>query len=125
MYVVRGEKTLLIGSVVDERGVQGGLHGHDDALVDVPLVLLDASRFDIEVFKRAAVEDGDAHFLRIDGVDDHLSCHESKSRWHRRGVLCGGATSMLDLRGSIRVLVPGLYRNVHGRHDRPWCGSPW
>ena len=58
--VLDGEETVLAGSVVDERGVQGGLEIRDHAAIDIAARQTPLSDFDLVVLEPGVGDHGDA-----------------------------------------------------------------
>jgi hypothetical protein len=62
---------VAVFAVVDEAGLERGLHAGDDRLVDVALALLAPFDFDFVVEQFLPVHNGQPAFFGLGGVDQH------------------------------------------------------
>ena len=62
---------MAVFAVVHKAGFQRGLYAGDDGLVDVALALLAPFDFDFVVEELLSVDDGQAAFFGLRGVDEH------------------------------------------------------
>src|SRR5258708_697094 len=68
---LEGQEAVAVLAVIDEAGLEAGLHARDHGLVDVALALLAPFDFDFVVEQLLAIDDGKATFFRLRGVDEH------------------------------------------------------
>ncbi len=62
---------MAVFAVVHKAGFQRGLDAGDDGLVDVALALFAPFDFDFVVEELLSVDDGQAAFFGLRGVDEH------------------------------------------------------
>ena len=65
------QEAVAVFAVVDEAGFQRGLDAGDDGLVDVALALFAPFDFDFVVEEFLSIDDGQAAFFRLRGIDQH------------------------------------------------------
>mgnify|MGYP007112892572 CR=1 FL=1 len=65
------QEAVAVFAVVDETGFQTGLDARDHGLVDVALALFAPFDFDFVVEELLSVDDGQAAFFGLRGVDEH------------------------------------------------------
>ncbi len=68
---LEGQEAVAVFAVIDETGFQAGLHAGDHGLVDVALALFAPFDFDFVVEELLSVDDGQAPFFGLRGVDEH------------------------------------------------------
>src|SRR6185369_16129640 len=66
------QEAVAADTEVDERGLDARLDVDDAALIDIPDEALVAGTLDVEFFQDAVLENGDANFLRLKDIDEHL-----------------------------------------------------
>ncbi len=62
---------MAVFTVVHKTGFQGGLYAGNDRFVDVAFALFAAFNFDFVVEEFLSVDDGQAAFFSLRGVDQH------------------------------------------------------
>ena len=99
------QEAMAFFAVIDETGFQRGLDAGDDGLVDVALALFAPFDFSLEVEQFLSVNDGQAPFFRLRGVDQHalhvVSTVQSKPA--RDGVGKTSITAGLSANGSFHA----------------------
>ena len=68
---LEGQKTVAVFAVVHKTGFQRGLDAGDDGLVDVALALFAPFDFDFVVEEFLSIDDGQAAFFGLRGIDQH------------------------------------------------------
>ena len=68
---LEGQEAVAVFAVVHKAGFQRGLYAGDDGLVDVALALFAPFDFDFVVEELLSVDDGQAAFFGLRGVDEH------------------------------------------------------
>ena len=66
---LKGQETVAFFTVVHEASFQTRFNTRDDALVDIRLALFTAGRFDIDIDQLLAVNDADARFFGVRGIE--------------------------------------------------------
>jgi uncharacterized protein YjbI with pentapeptide repeats len=69
------KESIAADGKVDEGGLDGRLEIDDLSLVDVSGVALVAGSLEVQFFEHAILNDGDATFLRLEDVNQHLFLH--------------------------------------------------
>ena len=67
---------MPVFAVIDKTGFQRGLDPGDDGLVNIALALLATFNFDFVVEEFLSVDNGQAAFFRLGGIDQH-AFHQS------------------------------------------------
>lgn len=62
---------MAIGAEVDEGGLEGGFYAGDLAAVDVGLLLLPGTRFDVQVIEALSIDQSDAQLFGLGRIDEH------------------------------------------------------
>ena len=68
---LEGQKTVAVFTIVHKTGFERGLDAGDHGLVDVALALLASLNFDFVVEELLPVDDGQATFFGLGGIDQH------------------------------------------------------
>ena len=75
----KSEETVPVSAVIDEGGLQRGLHSRHFREIDVASQRPFACRFEVELFDPVTSQHHHPGFFRVRGVDDHLVCHAELS----------------------------------------------
>src|SRR3569623_406935 len=75
MNFAEGEEAVAIAAVLDERGLERGLHARNLGEIDVAAKLLALRRLEIILFDAIAANHNDPGLLRVGGVDQHFVGH--------------------------------------------------
>ncbi len=89
--LAEGQEAVAVAAILDEGGLEAGLHADDLGEVDVALELALGGGLDVEVLETATVENHDAGFFPVACVDQHAFGHEAwisdaPARQHPVGV---------------------------------------
>ncbi len=68
---LEGKEAVALFAVVDEAGFEAGLDAGHDALVDVGLAGFAAHGLDVDVDELLSIDDADAGFFRVRGIEKH------------------------------------------------------
>ena len=68
---LEGKEAVALFAVVDEAGLEAGLDAGHDALVDVGLAGFAAHGLDVDVDELLSIDDADAGFFRVRGIEKH------------------------------------------------------
>ena len=75
MDLGEGEEPVAIPAIFDERGLQARLYPHHLGEVDIALELFLGRRLDVVILEAATIQNHDAGFLRVRGIDQHTFGH--------------------------------------------------
>ena len=75
MNFTKGQKAVPITAIFNKGGLKRGFYAGDAGEINITSYLSFVAAFKIKFFNAVSVDDDDACFLRVGGVDKHFLCH--------------------------------------------------